>query len=173
MLLFARRSGGTGTRPAYLREIASGCIKVSINGRDFQWLERNIEPTGVNRSRMLFRWSKNSIANSFFPDDEQQSFLFFSSSFAHISTIVSYIYLYISKKKKKRKKSNRRFSFYFFIFFNSKYPDLHKSSINSESPPSLRPGHDETRLISSRRNPFPCKRAKRSISLPVTYVRVP
>lgn len=139
MLLFARGSGGTGTRPAYLREIASGCIKVSINGRDFQWLERNIEPTGVNRSRMLFRWSKNSIANSFFPDDEQQSFLFFSSSFARISTIVSYIYLYISKKKRKEKNRIDDPPFTFLFFSTRNIPIfINHRSIQNHRPPSVR-----------------------------------
>lgn len=195
MLLFARGSSGTGTRPAYLREIASGCIKVSIDARDFQWLERNIEPTGANRSRMLFdgRMLCFHCKFIFFSIRRMRNNFFFLLSHTFSQLFLIYIFIHIKKKKsislsfldRKRKDHKcdifpQRFpypqsSFYFYFFFSSQYRNIsiNHRSIQNHRPPFPVLEHDETRLISSRRNPFPCKRAKRSISLPVTYVRVP
>lgn len=107
MLLFARGSSGTGTRPAYLREIASGCIKVSINARDFQWLERNIEPTGVNRSRMLFdgRRIRLQIHFSTIRSMMRNNFSLFLLSYTFPQLFLRYIY----------QKEKNRYPFHFSI----------------------------------------------------------
>lgn len=109
MLLFARGSSGTGTRPAYLREIASGCIKVSINARDFQWLGRNIEPTGVNRSRMLFdgRRIRLQIHFSTIRSMMRNNFSFFLLSYTFPQLFLKYIYTY--------QKEKNRYPFHFSI----------------------------------------------------------
>lgn len=156
MLLFARGSSGTGTRPAYLREIASGCIKVSIDARDFQWLERNIEPTGANRSRMLFDGRMLFHCKFiFFSIRRMRNNFFFLLSHTFPQLFLIYIFIHIKKKNRypfhfsieKEKITsaifslndspihNRPFIFIFFFISISKY--LHKSSINSESPSPL------------------------------------